>query len=77
MARTSFFALTPARSSREMAPKGCPTTGRTRRPKADLQGRYMTIAVSLPAADKTEWWCKMLGDLMPDWDIMSLFSRKT
>lgn len=29
----------------------------------------MTIAVSLPAADKTEWWCKMLGDLMPDWDI--------
>lgn len=29
----------------------------------------MTIAVSLPAADKTEWWCKMLGDLMPDWEI--------
>lgn len=29
----------------------------------------MTIAVSLPADDKTEWWCQMLRDLMPDWDI--------
>ncbi|MDO9636982.1 MAG: glyoxylate/hydroxypyruvate reductase A [Pseudotabrizicola sp.] len=29
----------------------------------------MSIAVSLPANDKTEWWCKMLRDLMPDWDI--------
>jgi glyoxylate/hydroxypyruvate reductase len=29
----------------------------------------MSIAVSLPAEDKTEWWCQMLRDLMPDWDI--------
>ncbi len=29
----------------------------------------MSIAVSLPANDKTEWWCQMLRDLMPDWDI--------
>ncbi len=29
----------------------------------------MNIAVSLPAEDKTEWWCKMLRDLMPDWNI--------
>ncbi|MGV8937348.1 MAG: 2-hydroxyacid dehydrogenase [Allorhizobium sp.] len=29
----------------------------------------MTIAVSLPADDKTEWWCQMLRDLMPDWEI--------
>lgn len=29
----------------------------------------MTIAVSLPAKDKTEWWCQMLKDLMPDWTI--------
>jgi glyoxylate/hydroxypyruvate reductase A len=29
----------------------------------------MTIVVSLPAADKTEWWCQMLRDLMPDWNI--------
>ena len=29
----------------------------------------MSIAVSLPASDKTEWWCQMLRDLMPDWDI--------
>lgn len=29
----------------------------------------MNIAVSLPAEDKTEWWCQMLRDLMPDWNI--------
>lgn len=29
----------------------------------------MTIAVSLPAEDKTEWWCQMLRDLMPDQEI--------
>ena len=29
----------------------------------------MNIAVSLPAADKTEWWCQMLRDLMPDWTV--------
>ncbi|NKN38840.1 glyoxylate/hydroxypyruvate reductase A [Agrobacterium sp. a22-2] len=32
----------------------------------------MTIAVSLPAEDKTEWWCQMLRDLMPDWEIQPL-----
>ncbi|MCQ1834626.1 2-hydroxyacid dehydrogenase [Neorhizobium galegae] len=29
----------------------------------------MNIVVSLPAADKTEWWCQMLRDLMPDWNV--------
>lgn len=29
----------------------------------------MNIAVSLPADDKTDWWCQMLRDLMPDWNI--------
>jgi glyoxylate/hydroxypyruvate reductase A len=29
----------------------------------------MNIAVSLPAEDKTEWWCQMLRDLMPDWNV--------
>lgn len=29
----------------------------------------MSIAVSLPSSDKTEWWCQMLRDLMPDWNI--------
>lgn len=29
----------------------------------------MTIAVSLPNDSKTEWWCQMLRDLMPNWDV--------
>lgn len=29
----------------------------------------MTIAVYLPAASSTQNWCRMLGDLMPDWEI--------
>jgi glyoxylate/hydroxypyruvate reductase A len=29
----------------------------------------MDIVVSLPAADKTEWWCQMLRDLMPEWNV--------
>ncbi len=29
----------------------------------------MNIVVSLPAADKTEWWCQMLRDLMPEWNV--------
>ncbi|MFD2238264.1 2-hydroxyacid dehydrogenase [Aureimonas populi] len=29
----------------------------------------MTIAVTLPSEDKVEYWCSMLRDLMPDWDI--------
>jgi glyoxylate/hydroxypyruvate reductase A len=29
----------------------------------------MTIVVSLPAEDKTEWWCQMLRDLLPDWRV--------
>ncbi|WP_444666662.1 2-hydroxyacid dehydrogenase [Cereibacter changlensis] len=32
----------------------------------------MSIVVSLPAADKTDWWCQMLRDLMPDWNIYPL-----
>ena len=29
----------------------------------------MTIVVSLPARKTIDWWCEMLGDLLPDWDI--------
>ncbi|MFK4772099.1 2-hydroxyacid dehydrogenase [Rhizobium sp. ZW T2_16] len=29
----------------------------------------MNVVVSLPAADKTEWWCQMLRDLMPEWNV--------
>lgn len=32
----------------------------------------MTIAVYLPSADKTEWWCQTLRDLMPGWEIAPL-----
>jgi glyoxylate/hydroxypyruvate reductase A len=29
----------------------------------------MAIVVSLPDKEKTEWWCKMLEELLPDWPI--------
>jgi glyoxylate/hydroxypyruvate reductase A len=36
---------------------------------SEPKGRLMTIAVSLPAGDQTEWRCPMLRELMPDREI--------
>lgn len=30
----------------------------------------MTVAVSLPLADRTDWWCEMLSALMPGWEVV-------
>lgn len=32
----------------------------------------MTVAIYLPAESKTEDWCRMMGDLMPDWTFHSM-----
>lgn len=32
----------------------------------------MSIVVSLPARKTIDWWCEMLRDLMPDWDIHAM-----
>ena len=36
----------------------------------------MTVAVYLPLEDRTTWWCEMLGELMPGWEVVP-FSRVT
>lgn len=29
----------------------------------------MSIVISVPVREKTEWWCQALRELMPEWDI--------
>ena len=32
----------------------------------------MSIVISLPDKDKIDWWCQMLGELLPDWPIYKI-----